>query len=92
MSGEKPDLKSSDGGALEAEVSLEVLGDLTNEPLEGQLPDEQLGRLLIATDLAEGHGAGPVPVRLLDSTWKRGSVRTMTFWRKITTIVQLPSF
>ena len=30
---------------LEPEVGLEVLSDLTDESLEGQLPDQQLGRL-----------------------------------------------
>ena len=39
-------LQSHDGRALEAQVGLEVLGDLTDQPLEGQLADEQLGALL----------------------------------------------
>lgn len=38
-------LESTDGGGLEAEVGLEVLGDFTDETLEGQLADEELGRL-----------------------------------------------
>ena len=49
-------LESADGGALEAEVRLEVLSDLTNKTLEGQLADEELGRLLVATDLTESDG------------------------------------
>ncbi len=49
-------LKGADGGRLEAEVRLEVLGDFTDETLEGQLADEELGRLLVATDLTEGNG------------------------------------
>jgi len=61
-------LKSADGGGLEAEVRLEVLGDLTNKTLEGQLADEELGRLLVATDLTESDGTGLVAVRLLDTT------------------------
>ena len=40
-------LKSHDGGALEPQVSLEVLGNLTNKPLEGQLTDEQFSGLLV---------------------------------------------
>ena len=48
-------LESHDGGALEAEVGLEVLGDFTDKTLEGQLADEELGALLVATDLTEGH-------------------------------------
>ena len=35
---------------------LEVLSDLTNETLEGELADEELGRLLVATDLTESDG------------------------------------
>ena len=42
-------LQGHDGGALGAQVSLEVLGDLTDEALEGQLADEELRRLLVAT-------------------------------------------
>ena len=33
-------LQSHDGRRLEAQVSLEILGDLTHQALEGQLPDE----------------------------------------------------
>lgn len=49
-------LKSTDGGALEAEVGLEVLSNLTNQTLEGELADEELSRLLVATDLTESDG------------------------------------
>lgn len=61
-------LESTDGGGLEAEIRLEVLGDLTDKALEGQLADEELSRLLVATDLTEGDGSGLVAVRLLDTT------------------------
>ena len=61
-------LKSSDGGRLEAEIALEVLGDFTDQTLEGELADEELGRLLVATDLTESDGTRLVPVRLLDTT------------------------
>jgi hypothetical protein len=33
-----------------------VLGDLTDNALEGQLSNEELATLLIALDLSEGHG------------------------------------
>ena len=65
-------LKGHDGGGLEAQVGLEVLGDLTNETLEGQLPDEELSALLVTADLTESHGTGPVTMRLLDSSCGRG--------------------
>ncbi|KAI4979186.1 hypothetical protein ZWY2020_015939 [Hordeum vulgare] len=51
-------LEGGDGGALEAEVGLEVLRDLPHEALEGQLADEQLRALLVLADLPERHGAG----------------------------------
>ena len=40
-------LKSHHSRALEPQVGLEVLGNLTNEPLEGQLANEQLSGLLV---------------------------------------------
>ena len=49
-------LQSTDGGGLEAEVRLEVLSDLTNQTLEGQLADQELSGLLVATDLTESDG------------------------------------
>ena len=54
-------LESHDGGALEPQVSLEVLGDLPHETLEGQLADEELGGLLVPSDLPERHSSWPVP-------------------------------
>jgi histone H3 len=60
-------LESEDGGRLEAEIGLEVLGNLTNKALERQLADEELSRLLVLTDLTESDGTGPVSVRLLHS-------------------------
>jgi len=61
-------LKGADGGRLETQIGLEVLGDFTHQTLEGQLADEQLRRLLVTTDLTKGHGTGPVTVRFLHST------------------------
>ena len=61
-------LKSHHGRALEPQVGLEVLGDLTDEALEGKLADEQLCGLLVAPDLTESHGTGLVAVRLLDAS------------------------
>ena len=60
-------LQGGDGGGLEAEVRLEVLGDLADEALEGELADEQLGGLLVAADLAESDRTGAVAVGLLDA-------------------------
>ena len=66
-------LQGTDGGGLEPQVSLEVLGDLPDQPLEGQLADQQLCRLLVTPDLTQGNCAGPVPMWLLHSScgWRR---------------------
>ena len=65
-------LQGHDSRGLETEVSLEVLGNLTDQTLEGQLPDEELSALLVTPDLTEGDGAGPVTMGLLDTTCSRG--------------------
>lgn len=49
------------------QMNLEVLGDLTDEALEGELADEELGRLLVAADFTEGDGSGPEAMGLLDT-------------------------
>jgi len=67
-------LQSHDGRALEAQISLEVLGDLTDQALEWQLADQELGGLLVTTDLTESHCSGPVTMGLLDSTSGRGAL------------------
>ena len=66
-------LESHDSRGLEAEVSLEILSDFTHQALERQLPDEELGALLITADLTERHGSRPVTVGLLDTSggWGR---------------------
>ena len=67
-------LQRKHGGALEAQVRLELLRDLADEALEGELADQQLRRLLVATDLAERDRAGAVAVRLLDASRRRGAL------------------
>ena len=66
-------LESHDGGRLESEVGFEVLGDFSDESLEGQLSDEKLGRFLVSSDLSEGDGSRSVSVWLLDASgcWSR---------------------
>lgn len=49
-------LQGTDGGRLEAEVGLEVLSDFTDQTLEGQLADQELGRFLVATDFSQSDG------------------------------------
>jgi hypothetical protein len=50
---------------LEYGMYLEVLRDLADEALEGQLADEELRRLLVATDLPERDSARAETMRLL---------------------------
>lgn len=50
-------LESADGRRLEAEIGLEVLGNLTDQTLEWELADQELSGLLIATDLTESDGS-----------------------------------
>ena len=61
-------LEGSNSRALEPQVGLEVLSNLTNKTLEGELADEKLGGLLVAPDLTESDGTGLVAVRLLDTS------------------------
>ncbi len=56
-------LEGPNGGRLEPQVGLEVLGYLSDQALEGQLADEKLGGLLVAADLAESDGPRPVSNR-----------------------------
>ena len=67
-------LEGEDGRSLEAEVALEVLGDLADEALERELADEEVGGLLVAADLAKGDGSGSVTVGLLDSAGGGGGL------------------
>ena len=65
-------LEGHDSGALETKVSLEVLGNLTDETLEGQLADKKLSGLLVSSDLTESNSSWPVSVGLLDTSGGRG--------------------
>ncbi|KAJ8023378.1 hypothetical protein HOLleu_35804 [Holothuria leucospilota] len=57
-----------DGGALESQLGLEVLSDLADEALEGQLADQKLGTLLVTTDLTECDCPWSVTMRLLKAS------------------------
>lgn len=67
-------LEGHDGGALEAQIGLEVLGDFTDQTLEWQLADEQFGALLVTTDLTESDCSGPVTMGLLHTSGGRGTL------------------
>jgi len=71
-------LEGTDSSALETQIGLEVLCDLTHQTLEGQLADQELSRLLVTTDLTQSDGTGPVTVRLLDASGGgRGLARSL---------------
>jgi hypothetical protein len=64
-------LQSQHSRALESKIGLEVLGDFSHQPLEGQLADQELGTLLVLPDLTKSDGSWPVSVRLLHSSCGR---------------------
>lgn len=49
-------------------TDLEVLSNFTDKTLEGELPDEELGGLLVPPDLTESDGTRAEPMGLLDTT------------------------
>ena len=65
-------LEGEHGRALETEIGLEVLGNLTDKALEGQLADEELSGFLVFTDLTESDGSGSVTMRLLHTSGSGG--------------------
>ena len=58
-------LEGSDGARLEPEVTTETGGDFPNEPLEWELPDEEISALLVLPDFSEGDGTWAESVLLL---------------------------
>jgi len=50
--------KRSDSRRLESKIGLEVLSDLSDESLEGELSDEELSRLLVSSNLTESDSSG----------------------------------
>jgi histone H3 len=67
-------LESKDGGSLETEIGLEVLGDLADETLERKLADQKVRGLLVAADLTESDGSRSVSVGLLDTSGGGGGL------------------
>src|SRR5690554_177977 len=67
-------LEGTNGGRLEAKIGLEVLSNLTNKALERELTDQELSRLLVATDLTKSDGTGAVTMGLLDTSGGGGGL------------------
>ena len=53
----------------EKTTHFEVLSDFTDETLEGQLADEELRRLLVATDFTERDRTRPEAMGFLQAWW-----------------------
>ena len=65
-------LEGANGLGLEAQIGLEILGNLTDQTLEGQLADQQLSRFLVATNLTQGNSTRSIAMGLLDATGRWG--------------------
>jgi hypothetical protein len=61
-------LKRHHGRALESQVGLEILRDFSHQTLEGQLADQKFRALLVTSNLAESHCAGPVAMGFLHAS------------------------
>ena len=61
-------LEGEDGRGLEAELASVLRGDFTDESLEWELSDEELGGLLESSDLSESDGSWSESVWLLDTS------------------------
>jgi len=67
-------LEGQDSGGLESKVSLEVVGDFSDESLEGELSDQKIGGLLVLSNFSESDGTGSVSVGLLNTTSGGGAL------------------
>jgi len=67
-------LECKNSSALEAKIRLEVLSDLSDKALEGQLANQEFRGLLVLADLTEGDGTGPIAVGTLDTASGRGGL------------------
>ncbi|CAL8998564.1 unnamed protein product [Prunus brigantina] len=61
-------LQRRHGAALEPEIGLEVLSNLSHKPLERKLADQELSALLVLPDLSQRHSPWPETMRLLHSS------------------------
>ncbi len=61
-------LEGKNGSALHSQIQLEIDSNLADKTLEGCLPDQKFGELLVFTDLAKGNGPRAVMMGLLHAT------------------------
>ncbi len=67
-------LEGKKGSALHSQIRLEMLTNLADKTLEGCLPDQKFGALLVFTDLTKGNGPRAVTMGLLHATSESGCV------------------
>merc|ERR1719433_2202725 len=65
-------LEGTNSGALEPEISFEVLSNFSHKTLEGQLADQQLSRFLVTTNFMKSHSTGTITMGFLNSSSGRG--------------------
>ena len=65
-------LQGQDGRALETQVGFEVLGDFTNQTLEGKFADQEFRGFLVSADFTKGNSTGAVSVGFFDTAGGRG--------------------
>ncbi len=61
-------LKGKDSRSLESDVTLGLRSNLSNESLEWEFSNEELGRFLISSDLSSSNGSWSESVGFLDSS------------------------
>jgi hypothetical protein len=61
-------LKGQHGRSLETQIGFEILSNLTNQTLEGQLANQKIRRLLVPTNLTKSNSSGTVTMGLLDTS------------------------
>ena len=69
-------LQSQHRRSLEAQIALEILRNLTDQTLEGQLANQEIRRLLVATNLSKRHSSGAVAVCREEKVLKRCQQRS----------------
>merc|ERR1712001_46523 len=65
-------LEGTNSGALEPEISFEVLSNFSHKTLEGQLADQQLSRFLVTTNFTKSHSTRTITMGFLKSSSGRG--------------------
>ena len=67
-------LEGKNSRSLETKVTLEILGDLPDQTLEGELADQEIGGLLVPADLTKSDGSWTVTVGLLHASGGGGGL------------------